>query len=128
VNRAERWDYSQWNKSWSTCWWEVLALEFLIFIRLWIIYERAIFALTLSTMAPDIPFGVVMDLAVKEPHPIVGEMKSLIKRLSDPFWITSDIFSIVSSYGIEDNIQVEFLFAAAFAGVFCASTVPLISK
>ena len=49
--------------------------------------------------------------AVKGVQPIVGAMKSLIKRLSEPF-----------------EIMVEFLLAPAFAAVFCASTVPLISR
>jgi hypothetical protein len=41
--------------------------------------------LTLSAKPPEMPLGVVIDLAVKEPQPIAGEIKLFTRALSEPF-------------------------------------------
>lgn len=41
--------------------------------------------LTLRASAPDVPLGVVMELAVKGVQPMAGAMNELIKALSEPF-------------------------------------------
>lgn len=52
-----------------------------------------------------------MDGAVKGVHPKVGERNALSNKLSDPLLIS-----------------VAFAYFAAFSGVFCARTLPLIKR